>query len=70
MTIDENATYYDEGNISTIDIIKAKLTPVQYEGFLLGLSLKYMLRANFKADKVRDIQKAITYLELLLKDIH
>ena len=44
---DPNSRHYDAGNLETLDIIKAKLTPEQYEGFLLGNIIKYSCRANF-----------------------
>lgn len=66
MSKDEKSTYYDTGGIETLDIIKAKLTPEQYQGFLLGSALKYLCRVNFKheddVDKARDIEKAANYL--------
>ena len=44
----ENPSYYDAGGIKTIDVIRAKLTPEQYRGFLLGNIIKYALRLNYK----------------------
>ena len=54
--------YYDAGGISTIDVIRAKLTPEQYSGFLLGNILKYSCRLNYKksgddARKLADYSK-------------
>ena len=68
MAIDEKSNYYDEGGLEVISIIKAKLTPEQYEGFLLGNALKYICRANFKKSKERDIEKANIYLSLAKKE--
>lgn len=71
MSVDEKSTYYDAGGIETISIIKAKLTKEQFEGFCLGNAIKYNCRYNFKHDdlesKMRDIEKAAKYLELLNK---
>jgi len=67
MAIDPKSTYYDAGDIETISIIKAKLTPEQFEGFLLGSILKYSCRANFKGTFNRDLEKAETYLTMLNK---
>ena len=63
---DPKARYYDAGNIETLDIIKAKLTPEQYEGFLLGNMIKYSCRANFKDQKTRDIEKISFYSDKLV----
>ncbi len=67
MSKDPKSTYYDVnvGNpdepMETIEIIRAKLTPEQFDGFCLGNALKYACRYNFKhrkfKDKIRDIDK-------------
>lgn len=61
MSKDSNSSYYDVGGIEVLDVIKAKLTPEQYEGYLLGNSIKYALRSNFKGSKERDIEKMKNY---------
>ena len=65
MSVDPKSVYYDAGGIETIDIIRAKLTPAQFEGYLLGCMLKYSCRANFKGDMQRDIEKVGVYQRLL-----
>src|SRR5437868_4413183 len=57
--------HYTAGGIETIDILKAKLTPEQFEGFLLGNILKYLTRARHK-NGVEDLKKARWYLERLI----
>ena len=59
--LDQNATYYDKGGISTIEVIRAKLTPEQYEGFLLGNIIKYACRLNWKGQDKRDAEKLDQY---------
>jgi hypothetical protein len=54
-------TYYDQGDISTLHIIKAKLTLEQYEGFLLGNIIKYSSRLNWKGCKRSDADKLADY---------
>jgi hypothetical protein len=64
MSKDSKASYYDAGGIETLDIIKAKLTPEQYKGYLLGCSLKYQCRLMHKfddKDRIRDAEKAANY---------
>lgn len=61
MSRDSKSSYYDEGGIEVLDVIKAKLTPEQYKGYLLGNSIKYALRCNFKGTKDRDIEKLANY---------
>jgi hypothetical protein len=58
-------THYDVGGISVIDVIKNKLTPEQYEGFLLGNAIKYALRMNHKGSKKADAGKLKEYSEWL-----
>jgi hypothetical protein len=64
-TADPKSSYYDAGGIETIEIMKAKLTPDQYKGFLLGNIIKYSTRANFKESFFRDVEKVGVYTKLL-----
>lgn len=54
-------SYYDAGGLSAIDVMRAKLTAEQYEGFLLGSVYKYALRFNFKGQEDSDLDKLIEY---------
>ena len=58
---DPKSRYYDHGGIEVLDIIRAKLTPEQYQGFCLGNAIKYTCRANHKGDYDRDLEKAEFY---------
>ena len=58
---DPKSRYYYAGGLETLDIIKAKLTPDQYRGFLLGNIIKYSCRANHKGSFDRDIEKVKFY---------
>ena len=53
--------HYTAGGIEAIDIIRAKLTPAQFKGYLFGNVLKYTLRWPYK-DGLRDLNKAAVYL--------
>jgi hypothetical protein len=67
-TLDKHyGDYYKEGGIEVIDFIKAKLTPIQYRGFLLGSIIKYSGRANFKDSFPEDVKKLAYYSNELLK---
>lgn len=68
MSKDEKANYYDVGGIETLDIIRAKLTPEEYRGFLKGNAIKYLCRAAHKDDEQRDLEKAAYYTEWLAED--
>lgn len=61
MSRDPKSTYYDVGGIETLDILKAKLTPEQYRGSLLGNVIKYACRLNFKGCAERDAEKLAIY---------
>ena len=65
MSKDNKSSYYDVGGIETLDIIKAKLTPEQYQGYLLGNAIKYLTRCNHKGCKKRDLEKAANYTKWL-----
>lgn len=65
MAIDKKSSYYDQGGIETIKIIKAKLTPEQYQGYLLGNIIKYSTRLNWKGSPERDAEKLVVYSKQL-----
>lgn len=65
MSKDDKSSYYDAGGIEVLEVIKAKLTKEQYEGYLLGNSIKYALRSNFKGTKERDVEKLANYSKWL-----
>lgn len=65
MSRDEKSAYYDHGGIETIDIIKAKLTPEQYKGYLLGTQIRYACRLNWKENPGRDAEKMSHYAKWL-----
>ena len=65
MSKDSKSNYYDAGGIECLDVIKAKLTPEQYVGYLLGNSIKYTLRCNYKGTMKRDLEKATNYTKWL-----
>ena len=67
MAKDSKSGYYDVGGIETLDIIEAKLTPEQYQGYLLGNAIKYQCRMMHKnADSPqRDAEKAANYSKWL-----
>lgn len=70
--LDPKSRYYDVGGIETADVLKAKMPTEQYKGWLLGNIQAYALRANFKGDYERDIEKIGRYqtqLEQLNKEL-
>ena len=65
MSKDPKASYYDVGGIETLDIIKAKLGPILYYGYLRGSLLKYQCRQGHKDDCERDAEKIAIYGAML-----
>lgn len=57
--------HYTAGGIEAIDVIKAKLTPEEYRGYLKGSALKYLLRANFKGQHDKDVLKCAWFVDEL-----
>jgi len=62
---DPKSSYYDAGDIEVFDIIRAKLTPEELQGFYKGNAIKYLARMAFKGDSVRDAEKAANYTQWL-----
>jgi len=54
--------HYTFGGMETIDILKAKMSPERFRGYLLGNVLKYLTRSELKGKPVQDIAKARWYL--------
>ena len=59
--------HYMVGGIESIEVIKAKLTPEQFEGYLMGSKMAYDLRYPFKGNYVQDLRKANWYAEKLIE---
>jgi hypothetical protein len=57
------------GGIEAIDVIKSRLSPEEYQGYLKGNHLKYILRYPFKNDPEQDLQKAEWYINKLREEL-
>jgi len=58
-------SHYMHGDIETIEIIRAMLTPEEYRGYLKGNILKYRERAPYKGKTDEDYAKAKRYYDWL-----
>ena len=58
--------HYKQGNIQPIDLIKDM---GDLEPFCLGNAIKYIVRCRYKGNKKKDIEKAIDYLNMVLKEL-
>jgi len=65
VNLPKKSGYYDVGGLSTFDIIKAKLTPEQHKGWLLGNIIKYSCRLNHKDQQLSDAAKTADYSRML-----
>lgn len=62
--------YYKKDGLSPLDAFeKGLLSKEEFIGFIKGNIIKYTVRAGKKDDAVKDINKAIDYLEWLKKVI-
>lgn len=68
-TIHEPEHYLIGGLEVTRDILHCKLTPEQYEGFLVGSVLSYLFRYQWKGTPMADLYKAQQFLEYLIEEI-
>lgn len=59
------SSYYEVGGIEVISYIKAKLTPEQYKGYLLGNIMKYSGRCQYKGEYQKDVKKLAEYTRWL-----
>lgn len=62
-------SHYTKGGIEPIDAMQGWLTDEQYEGMLLGNTIKYLSRCNHKDNKLQDLKKSLYYLERLIKEL-
>jgi len=67
----KGSDHYREGGIEVLDVMEAKMTEEQLDGFYLGCAIKYLLRLNFipTSEKVTDLKKTIHYCQLLLERV-
>jgi Protein of unknwon function (DUF3310) len=63
-------SYYRAGDVyETIRVLRAWLTPEQFEGMLIGNTLKYLSRAGKKGDALEDCRKARVYLSWYIEEL-
>ena len=61
--------HYMTGGIETLDVMRAKMSPDRFEGYLMGNVLKYLLRCEYKKKRGEDIKKAQFYLNTLVVEM-
>lgn len=65
----KNPEHYQKKDFEAIEVIKSVLTPEQYAGYLIGNSLKYLLRVNDKDTVQMNIGKAEWYASRLEQEL-
>ena len=63
-----NPSHYNQGNLETIEIIKNKLTPEEFKGYIKGNIIKYITREAYK-NGLEDLKKAQWYLNYLINKL-
>ena len=62
-------SHYTRGDIEVIDIIKQLTQGYEpFEAYLVGNTIKYLARANFKENKQQDLEKAKWHINKLLEE--
>lgn len=57
----KNENYYQKSAMQPIEVMQAVLTPEQFKGFLMGNIIKYRMRAKYKENYDKDMEKANIY---------
>ena len=61
----EHPPHYTSGSIECIKAIEASMSPEEFRGYLKGSVMKYMWRYDKKEAPLKDLSKAIFYLDML-----
>lgn len=62
----KDSQHFKSGGIEDIEIIRAKLSPTEFAGYLKGNVLRYMTRAGKKGSQLVDLKSAYYYLGELI----
>lgn len=63
------ATHYQIADKQPIEIIQMYLTPMEFQGYLRGNVIKYILRCGHKDEPQKEIEKSIQYSKWLIEAI-
>ena len=61
--------HYMKGGMETIEYLKAKSTPHGFQTYLRLNTMKYLSRAEEKENTLQDLEKALWYLNRLIKEM-
>ena len=60
---------YRKGSVECIEAIKSALTREEFKGYLKAAAIKYIWREDHKGKNIEDLQKAVWYLNRLIKEL-
>ena len=61
--------HYRKGSVECIKAIKSALTREEFKGYLKAAAIKYIWREDHKGKNIEDLQKAVWYLNRLIKEL-
>tara|TARA_A100001011_G_scaffold388801_1_gene469146 strand:+ start:1441 stop:1662 length:222 start_codon:yes stop_codon:yes gene_type:complete len=61
--------HYRKGSVECIEAIKSALTKEEFKGYLKAAAIKYIWREDHKGKNIEDLQKAVWYLNRLIKEL-
>ena len=59
--------HYTRGSIECIDALQAALTPEEFKGYCKAAAIKYLWRLDHKGSAKENAEKALWYLQRLVK---
>ena len=65
--IPPHSSHYHQNGLDPLEVMRRTFPPEQYEGFLRGNALKYIMRYPLKGAPMEDLEKAEEYIQMLLE---
>ena len=59
--------HYNQGNIECIEALESVLGPEGFKGYLQGNAIKYLWRHGYKGKPLQDLEKAMWYIQRLMR---
>lgn len=56
-------SHYNQGGVECIEAIRSALTEEEFRGFTKGSAIRYLWRAEHKANPIEDLKKAVWYTQ-------
>jgi len=62
-------SHYNQKGIECIQAIEASMSPIEFQGYLKGNSMKYLWRFRYKGKMIEDLEKGNWYQALLIEKL-